>query len=210
MNSNITATEEEKDLGVFFNSKFKPTLNCNKVSKSTNKIIGLIRRNIVNKSAEGMMILYKTLVRPKVDYCIQVWRPYTKKDIKTLEKIQRRFTKMINECKGKTYTERLCKLGITSLEDRHYRADMLQVFKIINDKMNIYPPNFLVKSDRLGRINSRKLFKKRSNLEVSKNSFTFRVVDQWNKLPDEVVLSTDVNDFKGKLDCHMRCIRGQT
>ncbi len=42
------------------------------------------------------MILYKTLVRPVLDYCIPVWRPYTKKDIiAKLEKLQKRFTKMI-------------------------------------------------------------------------------------------------------------------
>ena len=56
----LTKTNEEKDLGVFFSESYKPSLNYNKVSKSANKIIGLIRRNIVNKTKESMLILYKT------------------------------------------------------------------------------------------------------------------------------------------------------
>ena len=115
---------------------------------------------------------------------------------------------MIVGYKGKTYTERLEKLGITSLMDRHNRADMIQVYKILNDKSNIYPTNFLVKSNRAGRKNSLKLFKKRCNLDLSKYSFISPVIDQWNKLPDKVVLSLDVDHFKGKLDCHMRSNRG--
>ena len=159
----IAETKEEKDLGIFVDNKFKPNLNCNKVFKSANSVIGLIRRSIINKSEEGMMILYKTLVRPKVDYCIQVWRPHTRKDIKILEKIHRRFTKMIAGYKRKTYTERLKKLGITSLEERHNRADMIQVYKILNDKNNVYPTHFLMKSNRAGRNNALKLFKKNAS-----------------------------------------------
>ena len=97
----ITKTKDEKDLDVFFIDSLKSSLNCNKVSKAASKIIGLIRRNIQNKTAECMLILYKTLVRPIIDYCIPVWRPYTKKDINKLEKVQKQYTKMIVGCKRK-------------------------------------------------------------------------------------------------------------
>jgi len=192
----ITKTSEEKDLGVVFSDTFKLGYNCNKASKTCNKIIGLIRRNISIRSAECMLMLYKTLIRPTLDYCIPVWRPHSKKDILTLEKVQKRFTKIIDGCKGKSYNLRLEKLGISSLEERHERADMIQVFKILNDDKKIYPENFLKLSDRLGRKNSLKLFKRRSNLDISKYSFTSRVVECWNSLPDAAVLSADVNAFK--------------
>ena len=89
----IPKAKEEKDLGVFFLDKFKPSYNCNKASKAASKVVGLIRRNIVHKGSEGMLVLYKTLVRPILDYCIQVWRPYTIKDINAIERIQKRYTK---------------------------------------------------------------------------------------------------------------------
>ena len=99
----VHKVKEEKDLGVFFTDNFKPSLNCNKACKAANRMTGLIRRTITNKSVEGMMILYKTLVRPTMDYCIPVWRPYTKQDIGKIEKVQRRYKKLINECKKLKY-----------------------------------------------------------------------------------------------------------
>src|SRR3989442_5993068 len=126
-------------------------MNCNKVSKTANKISGMIRRNITNRSSEGMLILYKTLVRPVLDYCIPVWRPYTKKDMLKLEKVQKRFTKMIEGYKTRSYEQRIEKLGVTTLEDRFYRADMIQVYKILNDSKNIYPANFLELSKQDGK-----------------------------------------------------------
>ena len=57
--------------------------------------IGLIRRNIVYKEKELIIPLYKTIVRPHLEYCIQAWRPYRKKDIDMLERVQRRTTEMI-------------------------------------------------------------------------------------------------------------------
>ena len=102
----------------------------------------MIKRNISDRSAEGMMILYKTLVRPIIDYCIPAWRPYLQKDITLLERIQKRFTKLIDGCKTKNYSERLDKLSITSLADRHYRMDMIEVFKTLKSVNSVYPENF--------------------------------------------------------------------
>jgi len=204
----IASNSEEKDLGVYFSESFKPNLNCDRASKAANKIIGMIARNISNRDSDSMLILYKTLVRPVVDYCIPVWRPNARKDITKLEKIQKRFTKMIDGCKKLSYEQRLSKLKLTSLEDRHYRADMIQVFKILNDNCDIFTEQFLELSNRAGRKNSLKLFKRRNNLDIAKFSFTSRVVDPWNELPDAVVLSEDVNAFKSNLDKLMRSSRG--
>ena len=156
------------------------------------------------------MILYKTLVRPIIDYCIPAWRPYLQKDITLLERIQKRFTKLIDGCKTKNYSERLDKLSITSLADRHYRMDMIEVFKTLKSVNSVYPENFLMLSDRPGRSNKKKLFKTRNHLDLCKCSFTSRVVDTWNALPDAVVQSADVNTFKHGIDKLMRDFRGQS
>ena len=89
--------------------------HCSHIVKQANATLGLIRRNIRYKSKDVIVRLYKALVRPKLDYCVQVWRPYLKKDIDSLERVQRRATKMINECKGRNYESRL---HITGLESR--------------------------------------------------------------------------------------------
>ena len=156
-----------------------------------------------------MLMLYKTLIRPILEYCVSVWRPHAKKDVLTLEKIQKRYTKIIDGCKRKSYSQRLEKLGITTIEERHQRADMIQVFKILNDGNKVYPEKFLKLSDRLGRNNSRKLFKGRNKLDIAKYSFTSKVVDSWNALPDAVVLSADVKAFKANYHHITRSSRGR-
>ena len=120
------------------------------------------------------------------------------------EKIQKRFTKMIDGCKKIPYKQRLSRLKLTSLEDRHYRADMIQVFKILNNSFNTFAEHFLELSDRAGRKNSLKLFKTRNYLDIGKFSFTSRVVDLWNEIPLTVVLSSDGNTFKCNLDKLMK------
>ena len=82
----LNTTIKEKDL--------KVSEQCAIAAAKGNQILGLIRRNIVYKEKELIIPLYKTIVRPHLEYCIQAWRPYRKKDIDILERVQRRATKM--------------------------------------------------------------------------------------------------------------------
>ena len=68
---------------------------CGIEAAMRNQILGLIWQNTVYKDKELILLLYKTIVRPHLEYCIQAWRPYCKKDIDMLEIVQRRATKMI-------------------------------------------------------------------------------------------------------------------
>jgi len=66
-----------------------------------------------------MLSLYKSLVRPHVEYCISAWNPHYKEDKELIEKVQRRFTKMINNMEGKSYEERLYCLKVWTLEEQY-------------------------------------------------------------------------------------------
>ncbi len=82
--------------------------------------------------------LYKTLVRPHLEYATAVWSPYFQKDILLLENVQRRATKQVNKIRHLPYEDRLKKLGLQTLKYRRSRNDQIQVFKIMNeiDKMD--------------------------------------------------------------------------
>jgi len=86
-------------------------------------VMGMIRRTISYKEPKIMRILYKTLVRPHVEYCSCAWNPHYRKDMELLERIQRRFTKMINDMNGMTYEDRLRCLRLWTLEERRNRQD---------------------------------------------------------------------------------------
>ena len=68
---------------------------CGFAASKGNKIIGLVRRNITYNKIELFIPLYKAVVRPHLEYCIQMWRPYRKKDIDTLEIIHKGTSKII-------------------------------------------------------------------------------------------------------------------
>ena len=67
-----------------------------------------------------------------MEYCSPAWSPYYKKDKDLLEKIQHRFTRMLPELRNLQYSERLTKLGLWTLEERRNRADLIEVYKILN------------------------------------------------------------------------------
>jgi hypothetical protein len=126
------------------------------------------------------------------------------KDIAILEKVQRRATRMIEECKGKAYTERLEMVGLTTLETRRLRADLIEVFKIIKGYEDLDERIFFKRQDSVTRGHSLKLYKETVYKDVSKFSFGHRVINEWNKLPEEVVNATGINSFKTKIDKLLR------
>ena len=124
----LDLTVEEKDLGVTISADMKVLEQCCIAASKGNQIIGLIRRNITYKGKKLIIPLYKAIVRPHLEYCIQAWIPYCKKDIDTLERIQRRATKIIPEMRYLSYEERLKECGLKTLETRRLRGDQIEVF----------------------------------------------------------------------------------
>ena len=102
----------------------------------SNQILGLIRRNITYNEKRLIIPLYIAIVRPHLEYCIQAWRPYCKKDIEMLERIQRA-TKIIPEPRDLSYQERLKECCLTTPETRQLRGDQIEFFKISNWYENI-------------------------------------------------------------------------
>jgi len=73
---------QERDLGIIVDNKLKFSEQCNVAIKNANSTLGLIRRNIKNKNKNIITRLYKGLVRPKLEFCVQAWRPFLKGDIR--------------------------------------------------------------------------------------------------------------------------------
>ena len=145
-----------------------------------------------------------TLVRPHLDYAVQFWSPYYRMDIECLERVQRRMTKMIHNIRHLSYEDRLKSLNLHSLERRRVRGDMIEVYKWFKglNKGDISKVLKINSGDRT-RSNGFKLDKFRFRRELGRNWFGNRVVDEWNRLPDQIINARSLNSFKNKIDQYM-------
>ena len=201
----LNTTVKEKDLGLTISADKKVSEHCAIAAAKGNQILGLIRRNIVYKEKELIIPLYKTIVKPHLQYCIQAWRPYRKKDIDILERVQRRATKMIQKLRNISYEMRLKECGLTTLETWRLRGDQIDIFKILNGYENIDRNTFVsVKEERRTRGHGITVAKKQFRIDIRKFSFSQRTVNERNRLSADCVGASSVNMFKNKIDMYLR------
>ena len=169
-----------------------------------NMTLGMIKRHIVSRDKNIIIRLYKSLIRPKLEYCIQAWNPSLIKDIELLEQVQHRATKLIPEIAHLSYHERLKRLNLTTLELRRHRGDLIETFKILKEFEGIPVNSPFELNNSVSRGNSLKLNKPRSRLNIRQNNFSQCVINAWNRLPEQVIAATTVNGFKNAIDTLQR------
>ena len=108
----LAEIKEEKDMGVWTINTLKPSLQCIKAASKAMSILQAIKRSFSSIDRKSFPILYKTYVRPHLEYCVQAWSPYLKKDTLHLEKVQQRATKLVRGLGNLPYEQRLQKLGL--------------------------------------------------------------------------------------------------
>ena len=134
----LSKTVKEKYVGVTMNANMKVSEQCRIEASKGNQVLGMIRRNITYKDNSLIVPRYKAIVRSHLEYCIQAWSPYLRKDIDMLEKkIKRRATKPNTGLRDLRYEERLKECGLTTLDTRRLSGDQIEVFKILNGYENI-------------------------------------------------------------------------
>ncbi|MCQ7056700.1 reverse transcriptase domain-containing protein, partial [Clostridioides difficile] len=204
-NRPLKVVSEEKDLGVIVSSDLKFHKQCVEQCKKANRILGFIFRHFEYKSKDIILQLYKSLVRPHLEYAVQFWSPYLLKDIDMLERVQRRATKMIPGMRSLPYEERLKHLKLPSLAFRRLRGELIETFKILKGFDDVRKENlFNLNENNVTRNNGLKLVGKRFNTNISKNYYTNKVINSWNSLPAEVVAADSINSFKNRLDKHLK------
>ena len=202
VNQQLPRIEIEKDLGVQIDDKLSFSNHISEKVNKANKVMGLIRRTFVSLDNKSFVPLYTSLVRPILEYANQAWNPYLVKDIVAIENVQRRATRMLPGMKDKTYEERLKELNLPSLSYRRSRGDMIETFKIVKGHYDeeVSGDIFTMRNGPSTRGHNWRIFKEQVRLNKRKNSFPIRVVNNWNSLPEEVVESVSVNQFKNRLD----------
>ena len=115
---------------------------------------------------------------------------------------------MIEEFKGVEYEERLSRLHLSTLETQRLRGDLIHTFKMMKGLALANREEIFTEAPGNLRGHDFKLFKSRFCTDLGKFSFGNRIVSNWNLLPEEVISSGSVNQFKNKLDDYFRKRRG--
>ena len=113
--TDVTQVTSEKDLGVIFDEQLIFRDHISKKAALANRNLGLIIRSLTYIDNAMFLNLYKSLVRPPLEYATSIWSPIYKKDSIMLENVQRRATLLVNSLSGRTYEDRLKILGFQLL-----------------------------------------------------------------------------------------------
>ena len=105
----IQQTREERDLGITFTDDFKFSKHINLLIYKANKMLGIIYRSFQHLTPTVFRMFYVSLIRPHLDYASAVWNPYLLKDIRALEAIQQRATRMVPKFDTMSYVTRFVK-----------------------------------------------------------------------------------------------------
>ena len=199
----LGVVDNERDLGVHVDQDLNFEHHLAVKVKKANQIIGVIRRSFLHLEEDTFIMLYKSMVRPHLEYANQVWAPRLLKHIEMLENVQRRATKLVPGLKNLEYEDRLRRLKLPTLAYRRLRGDLIEVYKVMTCKYDPEVCEGLIvrREDDRSTGHPHKIFKERANRDLRKNSFPHRVVDVWNRRRMGGVVKADtVKDFEFRLD----------
>ena len=200
--TSIDSVIVQPDLGILMDESLNFSDHISSIVLKANKILATIKRSIKYITITTFNLLYKSLVRPHLEYCNAVWSPFLIKDIKMIEAVQRRATKLVPVLSSLSYSDRLKKLHLPTLQYRRKRGDMLLVYKLLNGFTQSDWRQFFRRNINNTRGHKDKLYKPVVKTNLKLNSFSNRIINEWNKLPEEVIESSDLNQFKRTFDKH--------
>ena len=199
----LESTTQEKDLGVIIDDTLKFHVHTAAAAKKANQVLGIIKKSHVTRDADTISTLYKAMVRSLLEYGNVIWGPHYRMDMKTIEAVQRRATKLVDEIRDKPYKERLKALKLPSLIYRRRRGDMITMYKLQKGLVRVdieelfKPLEFSRTRGHQYRVHKGQAIKQQRTF-----SFSQRVINSWNKLPNHVVTAPTIDTFKNRLDVH--------
>ena len=130
----IAVSTTAKDLGILMSSSGSYTDHVMSVVQKATQMSGWVLRTFFTRERQPMLILYKSLILSRLDYCSALWNPNNSAHlIDKVKSVQRSFTRKIEGMSGLNYWERLSSLRLYSVQRRRERYIIMYVFKILHD-----------------------------------------------------------------------------
>ena len=198
---NILRRSDVRDLGLNFDDNLNFSVHVARIASLANNRARQILRVFRSLNVSSYIALYKTYVRPLLEYASEIFNPVSSSLINMLERPQRFFTRIVFKrasLPSVPYLQRLNYLSLDTLEFRRAKQDLITFFKCVygisdTEGFQLLPPrNF-----RSSRNHNIRFFQQR--IVCSRFWFVNRIIPVWNKLPAILDDVSSVNDFKNML-----------
>ena len=202
-NITIYPSPSVRDLGVIVDPQLSWDSHISKITVNARRMLGWIFNVFLTRDKETMLLLYKSLVRSRLEFCCELWDPHTINNINKLEQIQRSFTSKFNDAKEMNYWERLIFFNMFSLQRRRERQTIIHTWKIRNQIVRNDADLEFRFCDRSSKVKAvlKPLPKiKGRMLSLYENCYVIRAARLWNQLPKDIAEEKSLGLFKGKLN----------
>ena len=206
----LEPSETVLDLGVTFASNMCWSSHVANLTKTAKKKAGWVLSVFKNRSPCVMKTLFKSLIRSLLEYACLVWFGLPLENLRSIEAIQRSFTKkIVFPSSVNSYWERLQYLKMMSLQRRRERYAILHMWKILNNKTSNDLSITFDMNIRFGTVakipplNVQSSMKSKSLFD---SSFSVLGPSLWNRVPKHVRNITSLSNFKSKLDVFLMTI----
>ena len=168
----LRVVTSQRDLGVLVDSTLRFHSHIASVVSRAGGLSMNLLRSTLCRSADFMLSLFVSHIRPLLDFASPVWNTGYLGDLHLLESVQRRWTKNIDGMTELSYAHRLEALNLYSIKGRLLRADLLKCWKIFYGKCGIQPTDLFVLAPDVGTRGHRfKLRATHSSLECRRRFF---------------------------------------
>ena len=117
--------------------------------------------------------------------------------------MQRWATHLVTNIRHLKYQERLHILRLPSLYHHWRCGDMIHVHQMLHDGVDVRASDmFTLHTSGPTRGHSMKLCKPYATCQFRHRSFAVHFINEWNRLPDEIVQSPSLCKFKSSLDSY--------
>ena len=201
----IKRTNSVKDLGISITENLDWNLYLQQIKSKSDRLTYTILRTFKTHNLDTYKVAFKTYIRPILEYNTSAWTPYKKSDIIIVESIQRAYTKKVCQrlnLKFNNYLERLSIMGMKTLEYRRLEFDLVLLYKIIHNLILLDLKGSISRSTstyNLRRHSFHLDYNFTCNTQIRRQFFHLKTISVWNKLPEHLVSSQNLELFKIRL-----------
>ena len=128
-NHTLESTSEERDIGVIIDETLKFHRHTATAVKKANTVLGIIKKSFITLDTQTLPLLYKSMVRPHLEYGNVFWGPHYKSDQQMLEKVQKRATKLVSDIGQAAITTIEVTITVAQAKERRHVGNLQDYHK---------------------------------------------------------------------------------